>query len=171
MSNEDIKSMNVYQRMHGVMAEFGIVAKKGYNQHHKYTYAKESDFVEAIKPLLVKYRLFIIPQIDTLMHAPEKPTLVDIKMSYKIINIDNPNDFVVASMGGQGQDNGDKAVFKAITGAKKYFYSVTFVVPTGDDAEETSPEMEEKKPPKTSSFRKEAITSPVKEKKESNDGW
>lgn len=154
---DKVKEMNVHQRMHGVMAEAGSISKKGFNDHHKYAFAKESQFVEAIKPLLVKYRLVIIPEIASLMHAPEKPTLVDIKMIYTIVNVDNPSDKVVASMGGQGQDNGDKAVFKAITGTKKYFYAVTFAIPTGDDPEDDSPEVVEKpkaEAPKTSSFRR-----------------
>lgn len=174
--SEEIKAMNVYQRMHGVMSEINNVTKNGYNDFQKYRFAKESDFVEAIKPLLTKYRLMILPDVVVMVHAPEKPALIDIKMTFTIVNIDNPTDKVVASMGGQGADNGDKAIYKAISGTKKYFYAVTFAISTGDDPEENSsndknPEKKEQAaPPKTSSFQKEAV-APAKEKKESNDGW
>lgn len=164
--SDEIKSMNIYQRLHGVMSEINNVSKKGYNEHFKYKFAREVDFVEAIKPLLSKYRIMAIPEITSLMHAPEKPALVDIKMTFTFVNIDKPDEKVVASMGGQGQDNGDKAIYKAITGTKKYLYAVTFAISTGDDPEEENPENDKKEPPKTSSFRKSVV-----EKKAGNDGW
>ena len=36
---------------------------------------------------------------------------------------------------GEGMDSGDKAYYKALTGAQKYFYHMTFHSPTGDDPE------------------------------------
>lgn len=39
---------------------------------------------------------------------------------------------------GEGMDTGDKAIYKAITGAQKYVLMKTFLIPTGDD-----PELEE----------------------------
>jgi hypothetical protein len=36
---------------------------------------------------------------------------------------------------GEGQDAGDKAVYKAMTGALKYCLLKTFLIPTGDDPE------------------------------------
>jgi len=36
---------------------------------------------------------------------------------------------------GQGADKGDKGVYKAITGAKKYFIANLFLIPTDDDPE------------------------------------
>ena len=40
---------------------------------------------------------------------------------------------------GEGLDRGDKAGYKAYTGAVKYFLANTFLVPTGDDPETESP--------------------------------
>ena len=42
---------------------------------------------------------------------------------------------------GEGQDSGDKAVYKALTGATKYALMKTFLIPTGDD-----PERDEEEP-------------------------
>ena len=50
-----------------------------------------------------------------------KQALTTIIMKYKMINADNVEDYIVATVPGQGSDNGDKGVYKAITGAKKYF--------------------------------------------------
>jgi hypothetical protein len=44
------------------------------------------------------------------------------------------------SISGEGLDKGDKAGYKAHTGAMKYYLANTFLVATGDDAEKESPE-------------------------------
>ena len=41
---------------------------------------------------------------------------------------------------GEGMDKGDKAGYKAYTGALKYYLANTFMVATGDDPEKDSPE-------------------------------
>ncbi len=46
----------------------------------------------------------------------------------------------VSTAYGQGQDKGDKGVYKAATGAEKYFLLKTFLIATGDDAEKESPQ-------------------------------
>ena len=51
---------------------------------------------------------------------------------------------------GEGIDKGDKAGYKAYTGALKYYLADTFMVATGDDAEKESPsyKMNDKAEPK-----------------------
>lgn len=44
---------------------------------------------------------------------------------------------------GQGADKGDKGCYKAITGGYKTFLMKMFMIPTGDDPENWSPELEE----------------------------
>jgi hypothetical protein len=135
---DEIKKMNVHQRIHAIQSEIGTVSKEGHNSHQNYKYAKEADFVRALKPLLNKYRLVVVPNVTNMSYPQghEKMAgLVDLRMMFAIINIDNPLDQVLASMAGQGKDNGDKAIFKAISGTKKYFMAVQFQIPTGDDPE------------------------------------
>lgn len=43
---------------------------------------------------------------------------------------------------GFGEDSGDKAIYKAITGAIKYFGSENFLVSTGDDPEREDERMD-----------------------------
>lgn len=42
---------------------------------------------------------------------------------------------LVVPMSGEGQDVGDKAIFKAISGCQKYSLMKAFMIPTGDDPE------------------------------------
>jgi hypothetical protein len=162
---ERIQGMNVFQRIHAVMSDVGTIQKKGFNAHFKYAYAKEADFVEAIRPLLDKYRLAITPNVDTFMFSPNNDKMVNIKVTYTIINIDNPADRTTASMIGQGHDNSDKAIPKSLASTRKYFLASTFMIATGDDPEADNvdvagkkPEAKKDAPPVTSSFRrKEAV--------------
>ena len=47
----------------------------------------------------------------------------------------------VSTVVGEGFDKGDKAGYKAMTGALKYYLACTFLVATGDDPEKDSPEV------------------------------
>lgn len=125
--------MNLYQRIHAVMNDMETIAKNGRNDFHKYDYATEADYVHALRPLLKKYGLVIIPSLAS------QPVFMDgitqIMMKFTLVNIDKPEEKVEAIIPAQGQDKGDKGVYKALTGAKKYFAALTFMVATGDDPE------------------------------------
>jgi hypothetical protein len=47
--------------------------------------------------------------------------------------------YEVTTITGEGIDKGDKAGYKAYTGALKYYLANTFMVATGDDPEKESP--------------------------------
>ena len=134
---------NVYQRIYDVANEIGTIEKNGRNDFHKYDYATEADFVHALRPLLNKHRLVIVPSVASIPQLVNGIT--ELTMKFTIVNIDNPSDKVDMLIPGQGQDKGDKGVYKALTGAKKYFIALAFMVATGDD-----PEKEEKE--KTAKF-------------------
>jgi hypothetical protein len=129
-----MNTKNVYQRIHAVMTEIGTIAKNGTNTFHKYKYASEADYVQALRPLLSKHGLVVIPNIysEGLQINGDITTAV---VQFNIVNVDDPKDFVQTSVLGQGQDKGDKGVYKLMTGAKKYFAALTFMVATGDDPE------------------------------------
>ena len=46
-------------------------------------------------------------------------------MDYKIIDAET-GEYEIVSIGGEGQDNGDKKMYKALTGAYKYMQKQTF---------------------------------------------
>jgi hypothetical protein len=127
------------RRLLAIQEEIGTVAKNGRNDFQNYDYATEADFVRALRPLLNKHGVIVVPEGAVTNISPAgkdgKSTLTTIMMKYKLINADDVEDFIYATVPGQGMDNGDKGVYKAITGAKKYFIANTFMVPTGDDPE------------------------------------
>lgn len=137
------KEKNVYQRIHAVMTEIETIAKTGRNTFHKYDYATEADYVKALRPLFNTHGLVVIPNVMPesvrVIVAGEKADnfLTTAVMRFTIVNIDKPEEKVEASVIGQGQDKGDKGAYKLMTGAKKYFAALTFMVATGDDSEKT----------------------------------
>jgi len=56
-------------------------------------------------------------------------------MSYTFSDVDSDEE-IVAKVAGQGLDSGDKAPYKAMTGALKYALLQSFLLATGDDPED-----------------------------------
>lgn len=125
--------LNVFQRIHAVMNDMETITKNGRNDFHKYDYATEADYVHALRPLLKKHGLVVVPTLAGPTSYVDGIT--GIAMKFTIINVDKPDERVESIIPAQGQDKGDKGVYKALTGAKKYFMALTFMVATGDDPE------------------------------------
>ena len=137
------------QKIVDVMSEVNSVSKRGRNEFQNYSYAKESDYIEAIRPTLIKNGIVVLPSLEEVKIEPiGKPEsgnmLTSIIMKFTLINAENPKDMVEMKIPAQGADKSDKGVYKAITGAKKYFVSNVFLIPTNDDAEKDSVEVESK---------------------------
>jgi hypothetical protein len=138
----DTKKTGLAKKILAIQSEIQSVAKNGRNDFQNYDYATERDLVSTLKPLLEKHGVIVIPEIaapPTIEPSGKdgKSRLTTILMKFKLVNVDDPEDYYQALVGGQGQDAGDKGIYKAITGAKKYFISNTFMVPLGDDPEAT----------------------------------
>lgn len=133
-------NQNVHQRIHSVMTEMKKIQKNGRNDFHKYDYATEADYVEALRPLLEEHGLSVTPELVgepsiKCIDEDKGNYLTTIRVRFTLTNIDNPEEQVECVVPGQGADKGDKGVYKALTGAKKYWAALTFMVATGDDPE------------------------------------
>lgn len=127
------------QRILSVQHEVRTVEKLGLNDFHRYKYAKEEDFLDAVKPLLEKHGITVIASCVK-RERSEAGNITTVKMKFTLIAADTSEEKDVYFYG-DGQDEsktgkpGDKGVYKAMTGAKKYFLSSVFLIPTTDDAE------------------------------------
>lgn len=144
--SKKIEEMNLHQKLHGIMSEVGVVAKDGNNTFHKYKYASEANYIRAVQPLLSKYRVTVLPKVVHQQNHPENPEMVQIVMQYTLINIDDPIDRETVEVPAAGADKGDKGIYKAITGAKKYMFANTFMIETGDDPEADHLDYNQQKP-------------------------
>lgn len=144
---DEIKELNLYQRLHGAMSEAGMMGKGGYNDHSKYTYVKAADVAKKFQELLLKYRVFCSANVIDTVHQKTQTAggkaamFAGVKVEYTFTNIDKPDEKLSVVAVGDGMDTGDKGIYKALTGSQKYLYSLNFCMGSDDDAETDSPEI------------------------------
>lgn len=153
---EEIKSMNIFQKMATISAEITRVGKNLSIQAGKESYKAvgEGDVLAAVKPLEETYRVYSYPAKRELVGAEtftkvktynnqttESTTLfMRIKTTYRFVNIDNPAEFVDIDTYGDGVDPQDKAPGKAMTYADKYALLKAYKITTGDDPDQNGSE-------------------------------
>lgn len=114
-----------------IAAVSGQVPKSGFNKHQNYKYVMEKDLMEAVRVALIDQGLLILPSVEFVSRAGDITT---VRTKHTIIDTES-GESVEAWSAGEGRDTGDKAVYKAITGATKYFLSKTFLIYGVDDPE------------------------------------
>lgn len=121
----------LHAKLAEVMAEVGRVPKRGRNEFHKYWYATEADIVEAVRGALSSRGVSLIPSITEVLR---EGTLTTVLMEFQFAD-GATGETSTHKWAGTGDDKGDKGLYKAMTGALKYFLLKTFLMPTGDDPE------------------------------------
>lgn len=126
---------NLATKLYEIMAALDFIAKDKVNDFHRYRYASEQAIKEAVHAQLVDKRVLFNLSFSELIKNEGNPNLVYVVFDYTFTNAEDPSDKVTGRFLGSGEDKGDKAVYKAITGAIKYILTTTFLIPTGDDPE------------------------------------
>ena len=117
------------------------VQKDGKNSFHGYKYASEGAILEKIREELESKKVLCLvrcEKVDIISGVTEKgkPShIATTNMVFTLIDAENENDRIEIPFVGMGEDSGDKAVYKAYTGAVKYFWLKNFQIETGDDPE------------------------------------
>lgn len=120
--------------------EMRAVVKSGRNEYDKYDYAKLDDYVDVVRPVLAKHSLSLIFPIDEITQLEGRPTQKGgveraVRVKCRLIIIHASGESIELSAWGEGQDRADKAIYKAVTGARKYALAAAFNLSTGDDPE------------------------------------
>lgn len=137
VETEETKKENVslYRKILAVMGEVQAVPKDKVNDFHKYAYTSEAAVIKAVRDAMVKHGLVAIPSI---IHHEEKTdgksTIATIHYCLKVVDVDT-GEYENVCVIGQGIDTGDKAYYKAMTGANKYALMKLFQIPSTDDPE------------------------------------
>ena len=126
--------VNLYKKINEIISEEVYVQKNGYNTNQKYAFVKESDVLEAVRVKLLSKNLLLR---TTTLHCSKEEKLTTVEVQFTLIDLDS-GEAEISVFQGQGMDGGDKGVYKAYTGAKKYFLLNTFMIATGDDPENSS---------------------------------
>ena len=158
MKEEDIKKMNIYEKMSLITEEIRVIEKGlvvSISKTNSYKAVSERDVLDGVKPIEKKYRVYSYPakreviDRDALVKESEyngnitktNTLFMRIETTYRFVNIDNPSEFIETTVYGDGLDTGDKAPGKAMTYADKYALMKAYKLSTGDDPDkDASPE-------------------------------
>lgn len=133
---------SLVRKLAEVMAEVERVAKRGRNDFHRYDYATEADIVGAVREHMASRSLMLVPDVQEVSwrelaakDGKQRDPICTLKVRFTVLDGDNGNGSLSFTIIGEGQDSGDKASYKAMTGATKYALLKLFLIPTGDDPE------------------------------------
>lgn len=137
--------------------------KDGINRHQKYEYITERQYKTNFKAALAEAGLdFKCSLVGYELHPAisDRQNMVMAKFEMSLIDRESGESevYVVA---GSGADMGDKGLYKACTGALKYFLSTNYLVAEENDAESDADLIREEKPKYTPPERREEIKGKV----------
>lgn len=132
--------LNLRQKLAEVRRRIGYVQKRGHNELSNYSYVTAADIAGSIGDLLAELGVVIIPKLEGISYESaagrgEAVRMARVVMAYTFTDVDSGEE-LTAKVAGQGLDAGDKAPYKAMTGALKYALLQSFLLATGDDPEE-----------------------------------
>lgn len=147
------EKMNLFQKINKIMSEVEYLQKDdkvitNTKTNAGYKAVSEEKVTSEIRKGLVKYGVVIIPieqehnRQDEMLKDQygndkvNRITTVDVK--YRIQNIEDKDDYIIATSSGTGVDTQDKGVGKAMTYSYKYLLLRTFAIPTGEDPDKVS---------------------------------
>ena len=134
------KTKTLLEKLIEVAASVRNIEKGGRNEAQNYSFVQEADVVRTVWPLLLERGILFFPAMRTVYSIVEYKTksgadsfLTTVESNWTAT--DGTSEITVASMG-QGTDTGgDKGVYKALTGDKKYAVLQLLGIATGDDPE------------------------------------
>lgn len=143
---KEANNLNLYQRIQAVSNEIKNIEKNMTVGEGSYAYkaVQDIDVVLEVKEAETKFGLVSIPVKQELVKSEvirvqktdggESVNYVDIvKLTLRIVNIDNISEFIDVESYGRGLDPADKGFGKASTYARKYALLNAYKIATGED--------------------------------------
>lgn len=131
--------MNIYEKILGIMTEVQKLQKDGKvdfaNTHYKAL--TEEKVTTIMREKLLKYKLVVFPVEQ---NWSRQGNISHVDVMYKMVNVENPEEWIPIASCGDGADTQDKGSGKAMTYAYKYMWLRTFALPTGEDPDKISSE-------------------------------
>ncbi len=125
------------------------VEKAGRNEQQKYDYVKAEDIAAAAQKALLEQGLLVefeaVGSTETPIQSKQGTSGLIVKADCRLIVTDpSSGDQVTRSAIGYGADYpGDKAIYKAMTGARKYALIHLLSIPIGDDPDADAREQQQ----------------------------
>lgn len=152
--------LELHSAIIAVMNEVGYVQKTGDVSfgNTKYKYAGETDLLKALRPVMLKHGLRMHCYDIVPVNCQGK-----VLCKYRFQMVHESGDSIEIAALGEGADSGDKAAYKAATGALKYALRQTFLIETGDDPDNTSSEEQVQAEKERRKAYKKSVTVELKE--------
>lgn len=145
------EAKTVYEKILAVMSAVNYLNKDGFVETGKgkgYKALTDEKVLGAVRPPLVSAGLVILPvkmeqqrtdeQVKAYDGSTKTNRITDVSVTYRIINVEDPKDYVEVVSAGTGVDTQDKGIGKAMTYAKKYAILNSFLIPSGEDTDQIS---------------------------------
>jgi hypothetical protein len=130
-----LKMHGLYGKILAVQKTIDAVPKRGFNAFHKYHYATEADIL-TVKEAINDNNLVVLPTVleQQTGFKPDGKSWASVTILFRVVDVDS-QETIDSQFIGYAEDNFDKAIYKAMTGANKYFYLKFFGIATEDDPE------------------------------------
>jgi ERF superfamily len=135
--------LSLRQKLAVVRRRIPYVQKRGHNERKNYNYVTAADIAGAVGDILAELGVVVAPRLESISHEPSRvgksgpEHVARVVMTYTFMDVDTAEEITV-KVAGEGLDTGDKAPYKAMTGALKYALLQSFLLATGDDPENES---------------------------------
>ena len=133
------KILTIYEKILAIMSEVERLQKDDRVEFGKTSYKalSEEKVTTIMRKKLLDYKLVVYP-IKQTRERVNQITSVDV--TYRMVNVEDPEDYIDIVSSGDGADSQDKGAGKAMTYAYKYMWLRTFALPTGEDPDKISSE-------------------------------
>lgn len=151
MSEADIKTLNLFQKINYIMQKVESVTKGStvaITQNSSYKAVSHDDVTALLHRPLTEARIIAMPNMESaeVEHFTTEKTyqgnttknfsyMVKVWASVTFINADDPKDCITTKCFAYAMDSGDKATGKAYSMAIKYCYLKVFMLESCDDEE------------------------------------
>ena len=132
------QELNLREKFAEVRRRLGYVQKRGHNERHNYSYVTAADLAGSVGDILAELGVVVIPQLQSISTETPRSSsdrIARVIMNYRFVDARSGEELSVR-VAGEGADAGDKAPYKAMTGALKYALLQSFLLSTGDDPED-----------------------------------
>lgn len=123
-----------------ILGEVGAIPKTGFNKFHQYFYHSEADVNSAFQKLFHAHKIMFSASMvssemrETTTRNGNTEFIYKANMRFTFFDAET-GESLTGCMSGEGQDNGDKALYKSISGTQKYILMKTFMITDHNDPE------------------------------------
>jgi hypothetical protein len=129
--------MNIYEKINKIMGEVSSLKKDGKVAfgNTRYNFLSEAKTTQIFREKFVENKLVLLPiKVSDIKDG----SVTKGHYIYRLLNVENPEEFIDLETTGQGHDSSDKGSGKASTYAYKYLLWRTFAIPSNDDPDNIS---------------------------------